>query len=372
MKGKERVILSSFAVFLILAGSAYSAEAYRPVIDLGAANSAYPSCAYSINDNGQIVGVDSAGNQGVAARFDSTGNHNNTFLDIGGQDYIVSIAYSISDNGYIVGSGQVPGQGLPKASLFDPTGQKNNINLGTLPGHIESHALSVNNNGQIVGYSRDSSSSSTRATLFDATGNGNNIDLGTLGGSESAAYAINNKGLIGGQAEEIHGWGRAVLFDPTGGGNNIDLGPGRVNAINDNGQIVGTMEGGDYIAMMYDPTGQGNNINLGGLPEAGQYGQARAINDLGQIVGWVRNIHEYNEYFAVLFDPTGQGNNINLNTLIDPASGWTLNYAYGINNDGWIVGAGEYNGVSRAFLITPEPATVLLFALGGLALRKKH
>ena len=30
---------------------------------------------------------------------------------------------------------------------------------------------------------------------------------------------------------------------------------------------------------------------------------------------------------ATLFDPTGAGNNIDLNTLIDPATGWTLECA---------------------------------------------
>jgi hypothetical protein len=53
--------------------------------------------------------------------------------------------------------------------------------------------------------------------------------------------------------------------------------------------------------------------------------------------------------------------------------GWTLNYAFDINNNGWIVGQGTYQGNERAFLfVVPEPATLILLSLGGLFLRKSR
>jgi len=64
-----------------------------------------------------------------------------------------------------------------------------------------------------------------------------------------------------------------------------------------------------------------------------------SINDHGQIVGIARD--GIGTYRATLFDPTGSGNNIDLNMLIDPGLGWTLEYAYSINNNGWIVGVGR-------------------------------
>jgi len=75
---------------------------------------------------------------------------------------------------------------------------------------------------------------------------------------------------------------------------------------------------------------------------------------------------------ATMFDPTGAGNNIDLNTLIDPASGWTLLEARDINNSGWIVGHGfNPQGEYHAFLLVPEPTTFGLLGLGTLCLRKR-
>jgi probable HAF family extracellular repeat protein len=216
------------------------------------------------------------------------------------------------------------------------------------------------------------------ATQFDPSGTGNNIDLGTLGGLSSYANSINNKRQIVGWSGTSQGNNHATLFDPSGGGNNIDLGTlaggyqSEGRSINDNGQIVGwsnSYTGGvDWFATLFDPSGGGNNIYLGTL--GGQWSWAYSINNKGQIVGYALNSNW--ESWATLFDPTGGGNNIDLNTLIDPVYGWTLQYAYSINDQGWIVGQGiNPSGDSHAFLLVPEPATIGLLGLGLLWFRRR-
>ena len=96
------------------------------------------------------------------------------------------------------------------------------IDLGTLGGN-RSFPISINNIGQVVGWA-ENASGLRRATLFDSTGNKNNIDLGALGGMYSTACSINDNGHIVGWAQNsLPAW-RGTLFDPSGRGNNIDLG----------------------------------------------------------------------------------------------------------------------------------------------------
>ena len=110
-----------------------------------------------------------------------------------------------------------------------------------------------------------------------------------------------------------------------------------------------------------------NVIDLGTLGSSSS--EALSINDRGQIVGGATNSSSYVR--ACLFDPTGAGNNIDLNTLLPPGSGWTLETANSINNNGWIVGQGiNPAGYEHAYLLIPEPATILLLGLGVLILRK--
>ena len=61
------------------------------------------------------------------------------------------------------------------------------------------------------------------------------------------------------------------------------------------------------------------------------------------------------------------GSMTDLNSLIDPASGWTLHYAFAINDSGQIVGTGNNSlRQAHAFLLTPtpEPSTLALLAAG--------
>jgi probable HAF family extracellular repeat protein len=369
MKGRKTSVVSGVIVYLILSSPAYG---YRPIIDLGTLGGNSSEAPY-INNNGQIVG--NATNSYSTQRgclFDPTGNGANTDLGPSGNPYSRSAATAINDKGQIVGL--IVTSDL-RACLFDNTGHGANKDLGTLGGS-GSWANSINNNNKIVGWANDAAGN-TRACLFDSTGGGNNTNLGSLGGTWSWAESINDKDqIVGGSYTYGNAGIFACLFDATGGPiinlGNLGNDGSYANSINNNGQIVGYAynRSGDNRAVLFDPTGDGANKDLGTL--AGYNDSfAEFINDNGQIVGEAM-INDYSTYHAVLFDPTGQGHNLDLNTLIDPSLGWTLSFAYGINNNGWIVGKGiNPDGYEHAFLLTPEPTTLLLLGLGGLASLRK-
>lgn len=365
MRSSKSSLVSATVILLVITTSA---NADRKLIDLG------PGVAYSINDKGQIVGASSSYSGGYAILFDSTGGKANKNISpiISGSRFN-GAAYSINNNGQIVGYiGSSANSG--SAYLFDSTGGgggtlfKSNIGYG-------STATAINDNGLIVGYIGDESS----AARFGLSPRPNIV---TFGGNYSYACAVNNNGKIVGQycdegPTHYGAFFYACIFDSSGSGTNIDLGTitgystSAACSINNLDQIVGwsfkTSSDPIYNAVLFDSTGGGANINLGALDTYYNKSIAKSINDNGQIVGYAYSYYPtISSCHAVLFDSTGQGNNIDLNTLIDPRSGWYLATANCINNNGWIVGSmtNSYGNVDEAFLLTPEPATLLLFAIG--------
>ena len=359
MKAKY-ILLSAIVISLFLLQLTFAALPRYEIIDLGTLSGYSASTARSINGHGQIVGhVGQSWPDFRAVLFDTTGNSNN--IDLGTLGGSRGMAFSINDSGQIVGDSE-SSSGQLLATLFDQTGSGSNTDLGTLGGNW-SGAYSNNNKGQAVGTS-DNSSANRHAILFDLSGSANNIDLGTLpGGDWSGAYSISDNGKVVGWAKNSSGDYRAALFDSTGSGNNIDLGTLGGNSstaysINDSGQIVGLARNtsDDWRATLFDPTGNGNNIDLGSL--GGSESWAYSINDTGQIVGWAEIALGYRR--ATFFDPSGNGNNIDLNTLIGPDSGWFLEEARSINEQGWIVGKGRNPaGENHAFLMTPVPPKII-------------
>jgi probable HAF family extracellular repeat protein len=179
------------------------------------------------------------------------------------------------------------------------------IDLGTLPGDVQSLALDINDRGQVVGRSGNwdpgCETGECTAVLWE---NGTVTDLGTLPDHDySEARAINNQGEIVGLAGSWdsgqHGQ-HAVLWD---NGFITDLGmlPGEASAsasgINERGQIIGS-SGGSLASFI--------------APHAVLWDNG-TITDLGILATW--------------FDSTAS-----------PVGRVDFSHAYGINNRGQIVG----------------------------------
>lgn len=228
-------------------------------------NTALPpeGAAWQNNDTGQIVGwvlvEPSGGGDTVrrAALYEPDSEPN--MINLGTlPGYSESEALSINNSGLIVGTAYNEDPlyfwGDMRALRFDPTGAGDNLDLGTLPGYECAIAFSINDRGQIVGRANPHDmlleNWNPRAVLFDPSGQGNNIDLGTLPGYDNAeAFCINNKGWIVGRAVVAQTFAtRAILFDRKLRGNNIDLNDcidpalgcilTEAVSINDNGWIV--------------------------------------------------------------------------------------------------------------------------------------
>lgn len=190
---------------------------------------------------------------------------------------------------------------------------------------------SLNNLGQVTGFN-----SSHHAIVTGPNGIGQ-TDLGTLGGNESAGLDINNSGQVVGSAD--YKWGHHAFITENG------------NTLKD----LGTL--GGYHSVATD------------------------INDLGEAIGWseIDNNTGVRHYF--LYSHGG---------ITDPSAlpifnemGWEEMSFNDINNFGQILGYGNLNGHSQAFILSydsdttfnpqdilipvPEPSAYLML-LAGLGL----
>jgi probable HAF family extracellular repeat protein len=170
--------------------------------------------AYGINDFGTIVGTTSSGH----AFSYSAG----VMTDLGGG----GVAYSINNSGIVVGQSGF--------SAFSYSG-----GVTTYFGY-HAAALGINDSGTIVGYNGVSPQDSVQAFSYSS---GVMTYLGTAGLGGPAARGINNAGTIVGNNNESHAvsYSDGVMTDLSPYLASIGLtGYSEANAINDNGDIVGT------------------------------------------------------------------------------------------------------------------------------------
>lgn len=260
---------------------------------------------WKINNVGQVLG---------GAEFEKGTGYKQSFL----WDSTRGIEYcgdrflaDINDSGQIVG--QIEG----RATLWN---SPNDIqNLGSLNKKGEARVTRINNVGQAIGNSSSCQTWPCGSHGFFWDKDSGMTDIGTLGSNYSWAYGMNDLGQVVGSSTVrggFYGERRAFLWDKTRGMQNL-----------------GTLDDRDSYAI--------------------------DINNRGQAIGWVVSYveneqyeNEQYEYRAFLWDKTFGLQD--LNQFIDPNAGWILSRARAINQKGWILGAGFFNGNKCNFLLIPQ------------------
>jgi len=319
------------------------------------------SVVYGINSTGQVVGQLAAGTERHAFYFDGA-----TLNDLGTLGGANSIAWAINDSGTVVGSADT----ADALRAFTYHGGA----LTALPEDLWV-ARDINQAGAITGSGRVEGYFSN-AYIY---ANGVATFLGGLPSTDeegSAGIGINNAGKVVGEAIVGGAPNRPTQPFLYSGGVMQDLGNfggifSDARAINDHDQVVGAA-GGPYLndgnlypakAFLWE---DGVMRMLGEFSPNGN-SFANDINNLGQIVGTARSAQAD---LAFLYQG---GSMVPLDALIDPASGWTITDANGINELQQIAATACKLGVCYAVRLDPtaaipEPAHWLMLGAGLLAL----
>jgi probable HAF family extracellular repeat protein len=313
----------------------------------------------AINNAGQMTGVMRV--PGGSHAFLYT---NGDVRDLGTLGGTRSFGYGVSDNGMVTGDAS-PASGAGHAFIYANGAMRD---LGTLPDGSSSIGLSINNTAQVTG-SATTSTDQTHAMLAD---HGGMRDLGTLGGNFSYGIGINNAGHVvgasnlGGDDSQRHAffYHDGVMTDLG------DLGGIRsfAEGINDRDQIIGSIVDASDATHPFIYTD-------GVVSMLGDFGGRRTgtwdINNLGQVVGYSTFANDIDSRHGFLYT---DGKMLDINALIDPALGWTVETAIGINDSQQILGyACRTNDLCRPVRLdpitpppVPEPGSLAML-LAGLA-----
>jgi probable HAF family extracellular repeat protein len=227
-------------------------------------------------------------------------------------------------------------------------------NLGSLAGVqnlvTAPEATAINDNGLITGFGSDGHGEAgftiqgSTVTRLPALPNG---------GVDVIPVAVSNSGLVVGKADnsttgtQAAEWSNGAITALGGLPGSTDS---QATAVNASGEAVGTSvdpADSDGHAVLY-ANGTVTDLHAPGTGDPESDAEANAINDSGVIVGQGGN----GDAFVY-----SNGQATDLNTLIAAGSGFTLNVATGINDNGVIVGTASlaaHPNETFGFELTPN------------------
>ena len=352
MKTGKMVMIGVAAVLVYgAAGICLASSPQYKVTDLG--------CGYAkgINDNGQVVGGNSSG----VFLWTATG---------GMQSLGYGQATSINNNGQVVGYWSNMG-GPTHALLWSGTpGSYTDLNPS---GFTQTYGYGTNDTQQVGGGYGPATGNVDHALLWSGTG-WSYVDLNPSGFTTSDASGINGTQQVGiGETASLNY--HALLWSGTAG-SYVDLNPSGfaysqalgTNGTQQVGQGFGSATGGQTHALLWNGTA-GSYIDLN--PSGFTSSTADGISGTQQVGYGSGPTTGYSPH-ALLWNGTA-GSYVDLNQFLP--SGFVYSGAYAIDSRGDVVGyAIDSSEYEHAILWepVPEPATLSLLALGGVAILRKR
>jgi probable HAF family extracellular repeat protein len=313
--------LPAFGGFSATTVGAVTTPIYQ-VEDLGTLPGDFASAAMGINQFGDVVGW-SIGPTGTRAFLYTTQTGMTALPALAGRP--VTTARAVNATGTVVGTASTGGTDIGHAVRWQSGTARD---LGTLGTGMFSDARGVNAAGVTVGHSYTNGGTLLGIHAFRSESTFGLVDL-TPAADDAHAEAINDAG-------QVAGWRNGRAFRLTGT-TFTDLGLEGFGAsfgfaINSSGQVAGHVRSASGNAeRIFRYTNGAGMVILGGN---GELNRAYGINTAGDVVGSGRPDLGLRQGFLYTDANGMQG----LNALIDPAAGWFVLGAGGINDAGQIAG----------------------------------
>jgi uncharacterized membrane protein len=335
MRAELRITLYSFMAVLTIAVQGYAQPQYT-VTDLGAMT------PFALTDTGMACGygIDAQGNPHPAVSL----NGQVSLLQA-----VHGFAYGCNRAGQVVGMASLPGNGFAQAFLWDATGLHWLVGPN---GETNSAAHGINDLGEIaVHYYTPLPNGAVRRVSARVLGAAW-TPLPSLSGGFDRALDINAQGdiLMTSEAADAS-WHVTIATAQNALIDLVNTGNPSGEAINNAREVVGTttQAGAGTRAFVVGPS---QPLSFLPVLSGFEIGRGHAIDGDGTVVGDHRTVAQVQRsLIAVKWKPDGTA--VDLQTLIDPASGWTLQSSLAIR-DGVIVGSGFRQGQAPGgFMLTP-------------------
>ncbi|MBY0310712.1 MAG: hypothetical protein K2W85_01440 [Phycisphaerales bacterium] len=369
-------VLAAAATVALLAGAATAQPA---ITNIGVLPGGDLSSGVGVSGDGTtVVGLDFPTVGSIRAYRWSRSTGTQQLVGLGGD----TLAIAVSSNGsFVVGTSTPTNIQSNRAVRWtSPTTVQS---LGTVGTDNYSEARGVNSDGSvIVGTSSTvGTPNSSRAFRWTSDGRGAGT-MSSLGVLPSGTISIANG--VSGDGNVVAGWGyvnnveRAFRWTQATGMHDLGVVAGfdsaNAQGVSANGStIVG------YSGDLYGSIGSrgfrwtlGGGMQSLGVLTGGEFSAAFAANADGTMIVGTSTSTVGDR--ATLWTPTLGLVDLNnyLPSLGADLSGWSLSTAYGISLDGSVItGVGQFNGQTRAFVVTdvPAPGASVVLAMGG---RSQH